>query len=70
MKLCIHCRFAVRELEWKCHHPDATSRELDLVTGEDRIDHSYCQLERQIGKCGPGAGNWEPIVISSGGGFV
>jgi hypothetical protein len=35
MKFCIHCRFAVKEIDWKCHHRDAAQRELDLVTGEE-----------------------------------
>jgi hypothetical protein len=67
MKLCIHCRFAVKELDWRCHHPDAAQRELDLVTGENRINRNFCRLERQVGKCGPGAKNWQPIETSAGG---
>jgi hypothetical protein len=61
MKFGKDCWFAVKELDWKCHHPDAAQSELDLVTGENRINRSYCQYERQIGKCGVDAKNWQPI---------
>jgi hypothetical protein len=68
MKFCKDCRFAVKELDWKCQHPDAAQRELDLVTGENRINRNFCHYERQNGKCGWGAKNWQPIKAS--GGFV
>jgi hypothetical protein len=69
MKFCKDCRFAVREPEWTCHHPDAAHRELSVVTGEDRLDRNRCYYERQIGECGVGAKNWQPIE-TTGGGFV
>jgi hypothetical protein len=68
MKFCKDCRLAVKELDWTCHHPDAAHRELDLVTGERRLNRSFCHYERQIGKCGVDAKNWQPIKTS--GGFV
>ena len=50
VKFCKDCKFGAKELDGKCQHPDAAHRELDLVTGEDRINRYFCHYERQNGK--------------------
>jgi hypothetical protein len=63
-KFCKDCRFAVKDPDWTCHHPDAAHREFSVVTGEGRLDRNGCYYERHNGECGVDAKNWRPIATS------
>ena len=69
MKLCKDCAYyrPSQSNDWqlaRCSHPK-NMRELNLVTGEPKAVHIFCEEMRRFGPCGAEAAWFEPKLIQA-----